>query len=137
MPIPMMPKEESHLRNDHLELKAKAVEREFVSMEAPQMAPYLKVAPPQMALSQVVAKMEALAQAVEVKQVAVPSLQVATALCVEVKQAAVPEPSPELLVELSRDPDPQLRAFFGVVSMEGPSAAELWVRQASNRRRTR
>ena len=58
MPIPMMPKEESHLRNDHLELKAKAVEREFVSMEVPQMAPYLKVA-----------KMEALAQAVEVKQV--------------------------------------------------------------------
>ena len=69
MPIPMMPKEESHLRNDHLELKAKAVEREF-AMEAPQMAPYLKVAPPQMARSQVVAKMEALAQALEVKHVA-------------------------------------------------------------------
>ena len=39
MPMPMMPKEESHLRNDHLELKAKAVQRDFVSMEAPQMAP--------------------------------------------------------------------------------------------------
>ena len=75
MPIPMMPKEESHLRNDHLELKAKAVQRDFVSMEAPQMAPYLKV---KWRLhrwrfhrwrSMVVAKMEALAQAVEVKQV--------------------------------------------------------------------
>ena len=66
-----------------------------------------------------------------------PSLQVATALGVEVKQASLPEPSPELLVELSRDPDPKLRAFFGVVSMEGPSAAELWDLQASNRRRTR
>ena len=43
MPNPMMPKEESHLRNDQLELKALAVQRDFVSMEAPQMAPYLKV----------------------------------------------------------------------------------------------
>ena len=62
------------------------------------------------------------------------------AFCVEVKQAAVPQPSPELLVELSRDPDPKLCAFSGAVSMEGQdqaSAAELWVRQASNRRRTR
>ena len=66
----------------------------------------------------------------------------------EVKQAAVHEPlvepavqaSPELLVELSRDPDPQLRALSCVVPMEGQeqaSAAELWGRQAPNLRRTR
>ena len=69
------------------------------------------------------ARLEALAQAVEVKQVAVPECQVAP---VEVKQVA----SPELLLELSGGPNP-LRAFSGDTTMEGPyqaSVAELQTR---------
>ena len=54
----------------------------------------------------------------------------------EVKQVAVPErlvepvqPSPELLVELSRGPDP-LRAFSCVVPMEGQDQASVAELQA-------